>query len=695
MKYQVYKATGQIPKYLLLVCVFLFPFSDSFSQQSRSNHEKYWYIRNKLKNKFVRIGDQEGESLPGGIRRTHPDAVNGDKHSLDFGDGTIYLGWYIGVLATEVYLLQNSGQDYTETSRELYYALLAFDRLDMNSEILWSNWNDVVPDEATPNNDGSISEAPWNAMAYDWQGTGQSLNGFFCRNDAPPYFENRFEPGEYDFIQGGVARLWNPSAPSWTNNGETWFHPPYTYRNVNYAKKGSEASHDQIFNLFMGFLLTQQFANVTYNGVNLSDKAKEQALRIVGHYNSVAEFRNPGRDQPCGNSNGCLPFNGGGASVAFAYPIAVYAHYLANGEQFIGGPPQDAYELVGGNPYWTNFTPVWFSKQAWYVWNWDPSLPNSHVNHHLRMMMAALSNTFKVAGGPQKLYNMGTTNDDIGWEFYYLLNKAIYPNNTEHWDGYSVRDELALCPCDGTHNLPGDSPEPWNISNRYVFGYKGDDIDSWFHGEYGGLDYMLLYNLFAIVYDDYNGSSYTDHINRKLNAGSVYPSGTFASTTNSETFVGFNTLETNMVVNGPIGGEVAGDVTLKAGKKITLLPGFKAQSGSEFLAYINSDFDCNANGFYKRSPLNDNIPMKDAGNRLLSEAYTYRADSMAAAIERQILQIQTTIDVKGLGVTLTEKETTDIILIPTLVESSFGLQFDATAVSVIKIKLNDYPQNWT
>jgi len=680
---------------LLVMLAYMPPLFGQVSQ-SRVNHEKYWYFRHRLKTKFMKIGPEEGESLPAGIRHVdhHPDY--GDIRALDFGDGTIYLGWYIGVLATEINLLQSTGQDYTETARELYFALMAFDRLDRNAEILWSNWNEVVPDERNPNNDGLISEAPWNAATYNWTGTAQAPNGFFCRNDAPPHFENRFAPGEYQFMKGGVARLWNPSVPG-TNNGETYPYPPYNYRNVLYTHRGAEASQDQIFNLLMGYLLVDQFAdNVTYNGVHLGDKAREQAIRIIDHYDGWGAFRNPGRDSPVSscNGDGCMPFNGGGNSYAFVYPMAVYADYLINGRQFVGGGVQDFYEVTGRNPYWNKFVPIWSSKQAWYLWNWDPSLPNSHVNQHLRIMMAALSNTFKVAGGPQKLYNMGTTSDNIGWEFYYLLNKAIYPNSTQYWDGYSVRGELSGCPCSGPYNLDTiNQAYPWNLSNRFVFGYKEEihhrgDSPFGFRGEYDALDYMLLYNLFAIVYHNYNGASYTNHIDRKLNAGPVYPTGGgFGSLSNPQTLIAFKTLETNMVVNGPVGNAQAGNITLKAGEAITLLPGFHAKAGSGFRAYISNDFDCNSG--YFRNAETGNGDSDDSG--LIGESYNRRADSIWREGDRQRRELETSpAYLRFMASKTAETADREMTLYPNPAKDEIYLRFDGN----MKVDLVRFYDSW-
>lgn len=55
---------------LLLVIVFLFCSSESFSQGAQFNHKKYWYRRWRLKNYFLVMGDGPGMSLPFEVRNT-------------------------------------------------------------------------------------------------------------------------------------------------------------------------------------------------------------------------------------------------------------------------------------------------------------------------------------------------------------------------------------------------------------------------------------------------------------------------------------------------------------------------------------------------------------------------------------------------------------------------------------------------
>src|SRR5687768_10843434 len=96
-----------------------------FSQDFNTNLDKYHHYRNRLVTEFMVVGDDQGMSMPAERRDTA-------AHFLKWSDNTIWLGWYVGVLALEYHLLTQphyygySGGDTTAVDRtldELYYAM--------------------------------------------------------------------------------------------------------------------------------------------------------------------------------------------------------------------------------------------------------------------------------------------------------------------------------------------------------------------------------------------------------------------------------------------------------------------------------------------------------------------------------------------------------------------------------------------
>jgi hypothetical protein len=110
--------------------------------QEYMNQSKYWFYRNRLTNEFMKVGPNPGESTPlaylrlNPITHSNPVTANNRTYSIgDAGDGMLRSGgYYIGVLATEYYMLKNSGQDVSGTLEELFFALNAIKRLDETAE---------------------------------------------------------------------------------------------------------------------------------------------------------------------------------------------------------------------------------------------------------------------------------------------------------------------------------------------------------------------------------------------------------------------------------------------------------------------------------------------------------------------------------------------------------------------------------
>jgi hypothetical protein len=90
-------------------------------------------------------------------------------HSIKTGDITIRLGYYLVMLASEYKMLKNNGEDVTATLAEIYYALVALNRLDEAAEPYLSR-NTLAP----------------------------SLNGFLLRDDIPEVMFGNWPTTDYN-----------------------------------------------------------------------------------------------------------------------------------------------------------------------------------------------------------------------------------------------------------------------------------------------------------------------------------------------------------------------------------------------------------------------------------------------------------------------------------------------------------------
>ena len=234
------------------------------------NLDKYRRLRARLVTEFTSVGPGQGQSQPA------PERMDGEGR-MKWGDGTIALGFYLGVLATEHHMLTNPAQfpgagdaaQLDRTRNELYHALLALERLDN------------MADAAFP--------SPCS--------TGNALNGFFLRDDVPASFTEKF-PGisiiESDFVD-----------PTLTNK---------------------EESQDQVYHVQHGLALVVALvpANVSVQNKPLRAWAIEQAQRIAAHFaKGDWIIRNPA----CGNR----AVNRGENAIGFSYGETLAAKYVTAG----------------------------------------------------------------------------------------------------------------------------------------------------------------------------------------------------------------------------------------------------------------------------------------------------------------------------------------------------------------------------
>jgi MYXO-CTERM domain-containing protein len=257
---------------MVAIAALLFGIAPAHADTTAQNLAKYRRLRQRLVTDFVSVGTAPGQSEPAPERT---DSVG----LMKWGDGTIALGFYLGVLATEHYMLANPAQfpgaDGGDSSRlastreELYDALLALERLD------------------------SVADASFPSPCT----TTAALNGFFVRDDVPADFNSHF-PGittiQSDFID-----------PTLTNK---------------------EESQDQVYHVQHGLALVVALvpASVVVHNKPLRAWAVEQAQRITQHFaKSDWTIRNPA----CGNR----AVNRGSSTIGYSFGESLAAKFVTDG----------------------------------------------------------------------------------------------------------------------------------------------------------------------------------------------------------------------------------------------------------------------------------------------------------------------------------------------------------------------------
>jgi hypothetical protein len=263
------------------------------------DHLKYWHYRQRLISDFLVIGiENDIANQPfnyfndnttignyGGYGLSIPCAARYDQNKqfhnhCNWGDGTTYLGWYIGVLSTELRLLYNNQQNYSNTQYELFCALKAYERLDANCEAI-----------AYPHTNNYL---------------GSKVNGLFIRDDVDyNLFAN-------NLAFGSKLNTWDSDLKKAQNDGNNGFPSP-----------------DQCAHLFMGFALVEKclsddngvainaLNNYTYNGTtyNLIQLVQNYALAIGMFFEGNMEMGVLPNGKPYKNCD-VLKY---GAGYGFAY----------------------------------------------------------------------------------------------------------------------------------------------------------------------------------------------------------------------------------------------------------------------------------------------------------------------------------------------------------------------------------------
>lgn len=242
---------------------------------------KYQKYRARLKDEFLLVGEGSGCSLPADARKTEF-SDSGTTESIHFGDATVFLGWYMGILATEHFLLRKGLMDspdqtlnISETEKELYFALKALKRLMKKAP---SAFDTPCPDSSSQQN---ASEA----------------EGFFIRDDVKSNLKQAFGADELES----------------------------DYSALNPFQK--EESQDQLIHLLLGLALVKKFIpeNVHVQGKSLLKLAQKSAVKICTWPSQTKWIiRNPF----CGNKKVAR----GDFAVFFSYPIALPCHDIFDSE---------------------------------------------------------------------------------------------------------------------------------------------------------------------------------------------------------------------------------------------------------------------------------------------------------------------------------------------------------------------------
>jgi hypothetical protein len=561
----------------------------AIGQTPSDNLDKYWDYRTRFFDKFIL--DIDPNSLPTGAPPNGINLPSGlyTSSMVKWGDTGIKTGRYITAMATEYKLLQLESLDNSNPQEKIYRALNAINRLDSYAEPFYGC--------------GVSGDPP----CYDYT----NINGFFIRDDVDETF--------FDY--------WATHGKSdWENRDSESDHEHEDGILMN------EMSQDQVIHLMMGHSVVKEFvdATITYEDfpcdyVFLTEMAKRQTYRSIKYMQTWNDDNN-WTWKPYGNNN--YP----GKWVPIFNPLfppipnwriknPCSGQNVSRGGTFFDlYPHKDLFEdagdwITGESPASLNY---WSPNPLLppFELEINPDLPfGSFFNDAMKLTLATIADVEYSSSLDELFWNIRKCadhyNDNISGnpydiQYFWLddlpmLSVLLHDKDPLSSDLFlyyysHIEQLLNEAPVDGpvcyvfppteyiwTRASMFDSPMGVYISNP----------DNQRLGEYNGLDYMVLFNLYHLVYK----AAFNDPISVINDFPTTYTYSSYNFEYGNETInIGHEDNEalytihskTDITMNSTVNPN--GKIRLM-GNTVILQPGFEVKLGGEFIATINESMD--------------------------------------------------------------------------------------------------------
>jgi len=642
----------------------------TFSENEQA-HRRYWYYRTRFINDFVKLGSAQGDGICFPERNYNGQFSKEAKVGPDQIDIT---NQYLSALALEYKLLSRSNQSTSETVKEIYYLLRTINRLDARADCFWTS-NEPSSDDMS-----AYSETT-------------DLNGFMLREDMP---RNYFNPGiaNSNYKHFNYAITEHNSTATSNNLSYTGLPEIDQLSNDNkfsnfidfpnpgakpQPKKDLSCVHDKYQSMFIAFMLLVKYipdgTGYYENGVLQSFQDGEtdilqEVRNITNRCHSYIRGNTFGYnvsdwilEYPDGND---LPL--GQTALPYSFPLAKMICYINNGYPFT--PPCDSYQdatsIIVGIPIYNGlpYNPIPSTT---------PTLGSEDAAVFLGNCMAGsnapVSGPLVVSTPAYIAMRQNSVLNHVEWSelLRYVLHQTQYMIASKN----TFSDPINNAPCVGPYNHSdgNDGGADWKSQDRLEHPKSYFDPESPAPpGNYPGVDYMLLHNLYyeylnqlsdkgnaqtGIYKTAYNlmdnydnqvwpkqltinalgyGQSQDILIGVDANISQISdPSGPGTLlTTKSPAYVKvFQNLSSSAQIYATASpaapqNTIPAKVEYRAGKCITLENGFEVEQGADFYAYIKryvcaeSDYGSgmrqeqnseNSNNNYLNDVMNQTVPI--------------------------------------------------------------------------------------
>ncbi len=577
---------------IVLPLIILVVFIMNLKSQGDPNYlETYWYYRERLKQFVV----TENYTDPGTNIPAH--RIIGNAIGWDDGNGS--LNQYISMLATEYRLLKDHEQDVSQTAKDLYYALKTFERLDNTAE--------------------------------SYYGGNNALNGFFVREDITPEFWNKYGPDGTD-----TYLYFQQLQPTWEMNNDLEGIPP----------EESQDNCWHLLESFA--LVNALVDNEVVDGAvrNFKQIVRDNTQRIIGRMihetlihtiswqiipplyikNDLAHIwylKNPETGEFVSEGSG---LDGGmhissygfakthnfitGTSLNSYYDFSVplfkyslscplteitYKLYVYNRviPIIFQGFIDVELALTGTDYYQAVFDFVSNPPLYETIDSWSTDLYHFSKDDYCLRTLCATGNIPDANGTSpyEVLIQKQDDNDVLKYEHLPLIWSVINNDYSKisNDDKTFVLGLLNCAPTCGPNKqiINGElimRDVNWSSASRLVWPERNNDPEDAFTGEYNGLDYMLLHNLFWLT----NPPSWE-------NLPDYFPVWPFGQTPKAKYNI---TCSRILDLNNK-------NIVLSAGKEVVLNPGFETTDNGTFEANVVEIAPDNMPVYYRKLTIGD------------------------------------------------------------------------------------------
>ncbi|MCD6017085.1 MAG: hypothetical protein K0S53_206, partial [Bacteroidetes bacterium] len=488
-----------------IVILVLAVIQNMIGQQTVDNekaHRRYWYYRTRMINDFMKVGKEQGACIVFAQRNNGEDGSAPREFQSKVGPDQIDItNMYIMALALEYKLLSRNNQDTRETVKELYHMLYAINRLDLEAEQFFT-----------------VGMMP---SSENVQQNGQ-LNGFMLREDMPKSF---FTQNKTHFNYGLLERPIENNDPDENYSGYTGLQHTNDLSDDNkfsgFFPYQNESLEDLtlVVDKYMSMLTAMMFVSKYipvgehYGSESFQDgeqSIRQEAVNIANRCYGYLRNKNSSWNLHYQDNNGVYlsQLTAGNQAFLYSFPLSRMVCWTNkifpwnSSSPFVCANYSDVETATVGRAAYNGFTmgTTTCSEDNSVFKAWCQAGSN----------LPALSNIGTLA----PIYigmSSNTTYNSIEWAD--LLRKVL------HQDGALLKqlsvygDPINEAPCQGPYNYGSCSHGGWEWSSQdrlehptaRGFNCNGSPHsvpcvlhtqNSGFQGNYPGVDYMLLHNLY-------------------------------------------------------------------------------------------------------------------------------------------------------------------------------------------------------